>query len=365
MTARSKIGRSHPIPWTMTVTNASNNDINGSRRFCIAPMMDWTDRHCRYFLRLISRRAYLYTEMITTGAILYGDTERALRFHPDEHPLALQLGGSDPRELAACARIAAQFGYDEINLNVGCPSDRVQTGRFGACLMAEPALVADCVAAMGEATALPITVKTRIGIDARDSYAFLAQFVATVAAAGCRTYIIHARKAWLCGLSPRENREIPPLRYDMVYRLKEDFPRLEIILNGGIADFDQAQHHLRKVDGVMLGRSAYHNPYLLAGVDKHFYSAPRPAISRHEVIERLLPYLARQLQEGARLHHITRHILGLFQGVPGARAWRRYLSEHSHGPEAGLEVIGEALMSISAMQDQTELYTAMASKFRA
>ncbi len=342
-------------------------DALGARRLCVAPMMDWTDRHCRYFLRLISRCVYLYTEMVTAGAILRGDTERALRFHPDEHPLALQLGGSDPRELAACARIAAQYGYDEINLNVGCPSDRVQTGRFGACLMAEPTLVAECVAAMDEATALPVTVKTRIGIDARDSYEFLARFVATVAAAGCRTFIIHARKAWLSGLSPRENREIPPLRYNMVYRLKEDFPHVEIILNGGIADLDQAQHHLRKVDGVMLGRSAYHNPYLLAGMDQHFYFAPRPAVSRHEVIERLLPYIDQQLQEGARLQHITRHILGLFQGVPGARAWRRYLSEYSHGPEAGLEVIGEALQSISAMQDRAELhiYTATASKSRA
>ena len=306
-------------------------------------MMDWTDRHCRYFLRLISRHVYLYTEMITTGAILHGDSERLLRFHPDEHPLALQLGGSDPGELAACARIAAKYGYDEVNLNVGCPSDRVQTGRFGACLMAEPKLVAECVAAMGEASPLPVTVKTRIGIDEHQSYAFLAQFVATVAAAGCRTLIIHARNAWLQGLSPKENREVPPLDYQAVYRVKQDFPQLEIILNGGITDLNQAQDHLTKVDGVMLGRAAYHNPYLLAEVDRRFFGDLRPPLSRHQVVARMLPYVEQELAAGTRLHHITRHILGLYQGVPGARAWRRYLSEHGHGEAAGPEVIQQAL----------------------
>ena len=306
-------------------------------------MMDWTDRHCRYFLRLISRHVYLYTEMITTGAILHGDSERLLRFHPDEHPLALQLGGSDPGELAACARIAAKYGYDEVNLNVGCPSDRVQTGRFGACLMADPALVAECVAAMGEASPLPVTVKTRIGIDEHQSYAFLAQFVATVASAGCRTLIIHARKAWLQGLSPKENREVPPLDYQAVYRVKQDFPQLEIILNGGITDLNQAQDHLTKVDGVMLGRAAYHNPYLLAEVDRRFFGDLRPPLSRHQVVARMLPYVEQELAAGTRLHHITRHILGLYQGVPGARAWRRYLSEHGHGEAAGPEVIQQAL----------------------
>ena len=306
-------------------------------------MMDWTDRHCRYFLRLISRHVYLYTEMITTGAILHGDSERLLRFHPDEHPLALQLGGSDPGELAACARIAAKYGYDEVNLNVGCPSDRVQTGRFGACLMADPALVAECVAAMRAATTLPVTVKTRIGIDEHQSYAFLAQFVATVAAAGCRTLIIHARKAWLQGLSPKENREVPPLDYQAVYRVKQDFPQLEIILNGGITDLNQAQDHLTKVDGVMLGRAAYHNPYLLAEVDRRFFGDLRPPLSRHQVVARMLPYVEQELAAGTRLHHITRHILGLYQGVPGARAWRRYLSEHGHGEAAGPEVIQQAL----------------------
>lgn len=320
------------------------------RRFCVAPMMDWTDRHCRYFLRLISKHAYLYTEMVTTGAILHGDTERLLQFHPAEHPLALQLGGSDPRELAACARIAAGYGYDEINLNVGCPSDRVQTGRFGACLMAEPALVAECVAAMSEASPLPVTVKTRIGIDEHDSYEFLLHFVTAVAAAGCRTFIIHARKAWLHGLSPKENRAIPPLHYDVVYRLKQDLPHLEIILNGGIADLNAALQHLQKVDGVMLGRAAYHNPYLLAEVDRRVFGSHQPPSDRHQVIERLLPYAAQELAKGARLHHITRHILGLFQGMPGARAWRRYLSEYSHGETAGIEVIQLAAALVRPVQ---------------
>ena len=328
-----------------TARNSIRDTANtaGARRLCVAPMMDWTDRHCRFFLRLISRHAYLYTEMITTGAILHGDADRALRFHPGEHPLALQLGGSDPGELAACARIAAEYAYDEINLNAGCPSDRVQTGRFGACLMAEPALVAECVAAMHEATPLPVTVKTRIGIDEHDSYEFLCAFVDQVAAAGCATFIIHARKAWLQGLSPKENREVPPLHYDTVYRLKHDFPRLEIILNGGVTDLNQARRHVQDVDGVMLGRAAYHDPYILAEVDSQFFNTSSTPISRDAVIARLLPYVAEELQQGARLHHITRHILGLFHGVRGARAWRRYLSEHSHRDNAGIDVIQQAL----------------------
>jgi tRNA-dihydrouridine synthase A len=330
----------------MTETAADNHHSKttaGTHRLCVAPMMDWTDRHCRYFLRLLSRHTYLYTEMVTTGAILHGGVERALRFHPDEHPLALQLGGSEARELAACARIAADHGYDEINLNVGCPSDRVRNGRFGACLMAEPALVADCVAAMNAATALPVTIKTRIGIDDHDSYEFLHGFVAQAAAAGCVTFIIHARKAWLHGLSPKGNREVPPLRYDVAYRLKRDFPQLEIIINGGITDLDQAQEHLSHVDGVMIGRAAYHNPYLLADADRRLYAAATLPPSREEVIARLLPYIATELDKGARLHHITRHILGLFQGVRGARAWRRHLSEHGHHDNAGLDVIHRAL----------------------
>ena len=315
----------------------------GMRRLCVAPMMDWTDRHCRYFLRLISKHIYLYTEMITTGAILHGDAERALRFHPHERPLALQLGGSDPGDLAACARIAAPCAYDEINLNVGCPSDRVQTGRFGACLMAEPELVAECITAMREATALPITVKTRIGIDNHDSYEFLRTFIAKVAAAGCTTFIVHARKAWLHGLSPKENREVPPLDYEVVYRLKQDFPLLEIILNGGITDLAQAQAQLHMVDGVMLGRAAYHDPYILAEVDRRLYASSGTPLSRQAIIAQLLPYIAAELNQGARLHHITRHILGLFHGARGARAWRRYLSEHSHHDHAGIEVVQEAL----------------------
>ena len=317
--------------------------MQGARRLCVAPMMDWTDRHCRYFLRLISKHAYLYTEMITTGAILNGDAERALRFHPAEHPLALQLGGSDPGELAACARIATAYAYDEINLNVGCPSDRVRSGRFGACLMAEPALVADCVAAMAAATSLPVTVKTRIGIDDLDSYDFLCAFVAKTAAAGCATFIIHARKAWLQGLTPKENRQVPPLRYDVAYRLKRDFPQLQIILNGGITDLDQARRHLQHVDGVMLGRSAYHDPYILADVDGLLFTSAGPTANRHEVIAKLLPYIEEELNNGTRLHHITRHILGLFQGMPGARAWRRHLSENSHRDDAGIEIIRQAL----------------------
>ncbi len=306
-------------------------------------MMDWTDRFDRYFLRLISRRARLYTEMVTTGAIIHGDRARLLAYDPTEHPLALQLGGSDPRELARCASIAGELGFDEINLNVGCPSDRVQQGRFGACLMAEPELVAECVAAMGGAVAIPITVKCRIGIDDQDSYPHLHRFVSLNQAAGCRTFIIHARKAWLQGLSPKQNRELPPLRYDVVYRLKQDFPDLEIVINGGIMDLDQAQEHLRRVDGVMIGRAAYQNPYLLAEADQRLFGDRRPPPSRHQVIERFLPYMEARLGEGVRLGSMTRHILGLFQGQPGARAWRRYLSEHAHRPGAGVEVVRAAL----------------------
>ena len=312
-------------------------------RVSVAPMLDWTDRHCRFFLRLLTRHTWLYTEMVTTGALLHGHCERLLAYDPAEHPLALQLGGSDPGELARCAQIAAEWGYDEINLNVGCPSDRVQSGRFGACLMAEPSLVAECVAAMQAAVDLPITVKTRIGIDDRDSYEELAEFVRCVALGGCRTLIIHARKAWLTGLSPKQNRQIPPLRYDVVYRLKQDFPDLRFILNGGLTSLQQIAEQLARVDGVMIGRAAYENPYLLADVDRRLFNATQPTPTRHEIIRRLLPYVERQLQAGTPLHCITRHILGLFQGVPGARAWRRYLSEQVHRPYAGVEVLTAAL----------------------
>jgi tRNA-dihydrouridine synthase A len=312
------------------------------RRLCIAPMLDWTDRYCRYFLRLITRHALLYTEMVTTGALLHGNQPRHLDFDPAEHPVALQLGGSDPHELAACARLAEHWGYDEVNLNVGCPSDRVQSGRFGACLMATPGVVADGVAAMRAATSLPVTVKHRIGIDELDSYELLVDFVASVAEAGCETFIIHARKAWLNGLSPKENREIPPLRYDVVHRIKHDFPHLEIIINGGIASLDQAAAQLQQVDGVMIGREAYQNPWILAEADRRLYGDDRPVPSRHEIIERLMPFAERVHAQGAPVNRISRHILGLFQGQPRARAWRRHISENAHRDGATPEVIREA-----------------------
>ena len=313
-----------------------------SHRLCLAPMLEWTDRHFRFFLRLVSRRILLYTEMLTSGAVLRGDRSRLLEFDPSEHPVALQLGGSDPADLAECARIAEQFGYDEVNLNVGCPSDRVQSGRFGACLMAEPALVADCVAAMRAAVAIPVTVKTRIGIDERDSYSELAHFVRTVGQGGCPTFIIHARKAWLKGLSPKENREIPPLRYDVVRQLKEDFPDLEIVLNGGIANLQECVAHLQNFDGVMLGRSAYHNPYLLAEADRLLFGDQHPVPSRDDVMQALLPYVERELARGVRLQSICRHLLGLFHAAPGGRLWRRHLSENAVKPGAGVEVLRAA-----------------------
>ncbi|MGX2039569.1 tRNA dihydrouridine(20/20a) synthase DusA [Methylocaldum sp. MU1018] len=313
------------------------------RILSIAPMMDWTDRHFRYFARLISRQVLLYTEMVTTAAILHGNRDHLLKFHPDEKPLALQLGGSDPAALAECARIAEAYGFNEVNLNVGCPSDRVQNGRFGACLMAEPELVSGCVAAMAGATSLPVTIKTRIGIDEKDSYEDLARFIEVVSSSGCRTFIIHARKAWLKGLSPKENREIPPLRYDVVDRIKKDYPALEIIVNGGILDLDQAELHLDRLDGVMIGRAAYHRPYLLAEADRRFFGDDRPVRSRRQVVEALLPYLEAELAQGVRLHAITRHILGLYHGMPGGRAWRRHLSEHAGKSAAGADVLLDAV----------------------
>jgi tRNA-dihydrouridine synthase A len=306
-------------------------------------MMDWTDRHCRFFLRQISRRALLYTEMVPTGAILFGDRDRFLAFDPAEHPLALQVGGNQPAELAEVAAIAEAYGYDEINLNVGCPSDRVQNARFGACLMAEPALVARCVAAMRANCRIPVTVKTRIGIDEQDSYAHLRGFVDTVADAGCTSFTVHARKAWLNGLSPKENREIPPLRYPLVYRLKQERPDLEVVINGGILTLDEAEDHLARVDGVMIGRAAYQGPYLLAEVDRRFFADSAPVASREAIVERLLPYARAQGEAGVPVKAITRHILGLFNGLPGARAWRRHLSEAAHQEGAGVEVIEAAL----------------------
>ena len=310
-------------------------------------MLDWTDRHCRFFHRLLTKEAILYTEMVTTGAILYGDPARQLRFNSQEHPVALQLGGSEPQELAQCARIAQDYGYDEINLNVGCPSERVQKGAFGACLMAEPQLIAECVSAMQAAVAIPITVKNRIGIDDQEDYADLHHFIDTVSQAGCQTFIIHARKAWLKGLSPKENREIPPLRYDLVYQIKQAFPALEIIINGGITTLEQCQQHLQHVDGVMVGREAYHNPWLLAQVDPLLYSTPAPLESRKASFLAILPYVQAQLDAGVPLGHISRHLLGLFQGMPGARAFRRLISENAHKPDAGVKLLRDALAKIT------------------
>ena len=317
------------------------------RLLSVAPMLDWTDRYCRYFLRQISRHVVLYSEMVTTGALLHRDPARFLDYHPDEHPLALQLGGSEPGDLARCARLAEEWGYDEVNLNVGCPSDRVQNGRFGACLMAEPNLVAECVAAMAGAAGEVVTVKHRIGIDDRDSYDELTHFVETVAAAGCGAFIVHARKAWLKGLSPKQNREIPPLQYELVYRLKQDFPHLQIIINGGFKTMAQVEQQLTHVDGVMIGREAYQNPWMLADADSRIFKQPAAARSRKEVVERMLPFVEQQQALGVPVHRITRHMLGLFQGQPGARSWRRHLSENAHRPGAGPELLSEALALVS------------------
>lgn len=322
--------------------NPANTRPEPSRRFSVAPMMDWTDRHCRFFLRQLSRHALLYTEMVTTGALLHGDARRFLRHDEAEHPLALQLGGSVPAELAACARLAEQAGYDEVNLNVGCPSDRVQNNMIGACLMGHPALVADCVKAMRDAVSVPVTVKHRIGINGRDSYAELCDFVGQVAEAGCRSFTVHARIAILEGLSPKENREVPPLRYEVAAQLKRDFPNLEFILNGGIRTLEECRQHLETFDGVMLGREAYHNPYLLARVDQELFASNAPVIGRREVLERLRPYIQRHLDEGGALHHITRHVLGLGQGFPGARRFRQLLSVDIHKAADPLALFDQA-----------------------
>ena len=314
-----------------------------SHRFCVAPMLDWTDRHCRFFHRLLSQKTLLYSEMVTTGAILHGDRERLLGFNPVEKPLVLQIGGSDPEDLAASARIGQDYGYDEINLNVGCPSDRVQKGRFGACLMLEPGTVAEGVRAMRESVTIPVTVKTRLGVDEHDSYEELVTFIGKVAEAGCETFIIHARKAWLKGLSPKENREVPPLRYDMAARLKTDFPDLAFILNGGIETLEHAIEHLSQFDGVMLGRAAYHDPYLLADVDRRVFGVDHDPPSREAVVEAMLPYIASVVAEGQRLHGITRHMLGLFHGQHGGRIWRRRLGEAAIRPNAGAREVLEIL----------------------
>lgn len=322
-------------------------------RFCVAPMMDWTDRHCRYFMRLLSRRAFLYTEMVTTGALIHGDTHRFLRYNQAEHPVALQLGGSDPAELAECTRLAASYGYDEVNLNAGCPSDRVQHNRIGACLMAEPALVRDCLEAMQDAADIPISLKTRIGIDDMDSDQALIDFVGTAAESGCRLFILHARIAILEGLSPKQNREVPPLNPERVCLVKSVFPDLQIIINGGINSLDLGSQLLQQVDGVMLGREAYQNPWLLADVDSRLYGDDHHPGSRQAVIEALLPYVREELAQGTRLQHISRHLLGLFQGQPGGRRYRRHLSENAHRPDADARVLEQAAALVNE-KTQTE-----------
>ncbi|MDI9245835.1 tRNA dihydrouridine(20/20a) synthase DusA [Marinobacter sp. CHS3-4] len=333
----------------MSVMPAQNNarpNSGLSRRFCVAPMMDWTTSHYRYLARMLSRHTLLYTEMVTTGALIHGDTARFLRHNSEEYPLALQLGGSNPSELAHCAHLAEQYGFDEVNLNVGCPSDRVQNNMIGACLMAHPDKVAEGVAAMIEATTLPVTVKHRIGIDGHESWDDLCEFIEKVSAAGCRTFIVHARIAVLEGLSPKENRDIPPLKYPWVYDLKAKYPHLEIIINGGIKTFDQCHEHLQYTDGVMLGREAYHNPWLLAGVDTEFFNAPAPVSSRHEALRRVLPFVQEELDRGVYLSHITRHLMGLFHGQPGGRQFRRYISENAHKPGSGIEVLEAAMAKV-------------------
>ncbi|WP_390595056.1 tRNA dihydrouridine(20/20a) synthase DusA [Simiduia litorea] len=316
------------------------------RRFTVAPMMEWSDRHCRYFWRLMSKRAFLYTEMVTCGALIHGDRERFLNYNTEEHPLALQVGGSNPQELAACAKMAESWGYDEINLNCGCPSDRVQNGMIGACLMSHPQLVADCIKSMQDATSIPVTVKHRIGIDDMDDYQGLSDFVEPIAATGCLTFIVHARKAWLKGLSPKENREVPPLNYERVHLLKREHPELEIILNGGLSTIDECIEQLNYVDGVMVGREAYHNPWLLTEVDSAIYGEAPRLQDRLTIMANMLRYIEQQLSDGMRLHHITRHLLGLFYGQPGGKQFRRVISEGAHKANAGVELVDLALDQI-------------------
>ena len=320
---------------------------NQEFRFAVAPMMDWTDRHCRFFHRLMTRRARLYTEMVTADAVVFGSRERQIGFDPKEHPLALQLGGAEPKRLAEAAGIGADFGYDEINLNCGCPSDRVQNGRFGACLMREPKLVAECVAAMASAVRIPVTVKCRIGVDEQEPREALFAFVDAVEAAGAAGVIVHARKAWMDGLSPKDNRSIPPLDYPLVHALKAAHANLPIVINGGFLDLDLAHEQLAFVDGVMLGRAAYQNPGLLRDVDPQFFGAPAPLADDFETIEAYMPYVSRQLTKGTRLHDMTRHLLGLFAGRPGARLYRQKLATLATRPGAGLEVLWEAVGAVA------------------
>lgn len=318
-----------------------------SRRLSVAPMMDWTDRHDRYFLRLFSRHTLLYTEMVTTGAIIHGDREHLLGFDNSEHPIALQLGGSTPKDLAECCRIAEDWGYDEVNLNVGCPSDRVQNGAFGACLMAKPELVARCLNTMQQAISIPVTVKHRIGIDDLDSYEELHRFIDIVSRAGCHTFIVHARKAILQGLSPKQNRDIPPLKYDWVYRIKREFPALEIIINGGIKTLAQTQAHLEQVDGVMIGREAYHNPYILAEADALLFDDHYDMPNRHDILQRFIPYIEQEMAKGVRLTHMSKHVLGLFHAQPGGRKFRQFISENAYKPDATAKILENAAQLVT------------------
>ncbi|NRB40805.1 MAG: tRNA dihydrouridine(20/20a) synthase DusA [Pseudomonadales bacterium] len=325
------------------MTDSHSSSLN---RFSVAPMLDWTDRHARFFLRLLSKNTLLYTEMVTTGAILHGDAQRFLQFNQQEHPIALQLGGSNPIDLAKCCTMASDYGYDEINLNVGCPSDRVQSGMFGACLMAKSDLVAECFTAMQEASQSEVTIKCRTGIDDLDSFEFLQAFIATVADSGCKTFVIHARKAWLSGLSPKQNREIPELDYERVYKIKQLFPQLNIAINGGITALESSLLHLQHVDGVMMGREAYNNPFVLADVDEKIFACSPNLKNRHDIIEAMLPYIEKEMAKGVKLNHISRHILGLYNGLKGAKAFRRHISENAHKKDADINVIIDAMKHV-------------------
>lgn len=324
----------------------TGNKIN--RVLSVAPMMDWTDRHCRFFHRLLAPSALLYTEMVTTGAIIHGDADRYLAYNAEEHPLALQLGGSEPADLAACARIAQQRGFDEINLNVGCPSDRVQRGSFGACLMLEPGLVRDCISAMQDAVDIPVTIKTRLGVDDHYSYEYVSDFVGQVAGTGCSTFIMHARKAILAGLSPKQNRDVPPLNYDWVYRLKQELPDIEFVINGGIDSLAAVGEHLQQVDGVMLGRAAYQTPWLLAECQQKFFGGDTVP-GREEIIAEMNLYLERQIDLGTPVKHVSRHLLGLFQGLPGAKAWRRYISDNAYKDDKNKDLLNQALLAMKSV----------------
>lgn len=351
-----------PSP-TLNVTSNTllKKESSLNRRISVAPMLDWTDKHCRYFLRLISKHSVLYTEMVTTGAIIFGKGDY-LSYNQQEHPVALQLGGSDPSDMARCTVLAQEYGYDEVNINVGCPSDRVKNGRFGACLMAEPTIVADCVKAMQAGVDIPVTVKSRIGIDDMDEYEDLSRFIDTVANAGCDTFIVHARKAWLQGLSPKQNREVPPLMYDRVYQLKQEFPQLHISINGGVTTLTDAQTHLEHIDGVMIGREAYANPYMLSAVDGMLYGDNTAVLSRAEIVQQMHAYTVEQLASdiqygrGTKVWHIARHMLGLFQGQPGGRVWRRYLSQHAIGQDTSPDVLFDALNAVLETQAASQAY---------